>query len=818
MVKRLCCLGGSVLLPLAVLMIWGHQAQVVNTVLAGNPNPLTRSAEILVDAVLYDGYELNDADEAVALRNIGQTAVSLEGWRISDGRLNDSELPPDLIIEPGDVIWIAGIAEAFQRQFGFAADAILAPWPGFANDGDKVILYDSSDQVIDVLVYGNEGTNSDDWLGPEVQPYTVKGLFGKENQVLYRKIEQVSGLPVLDTNSAGDWAQDRSDPINGRKVRYPGWSLEGFFVTGQVTETAVLTVSIAPDNAFETVVEAIAGSVDTVFLESLTFENLVIGNALVDAASRGVEVKVLLEGSPPGGLAAQEKFICRQLEMSGGQCWFMISDADQRIYDRYRYLHSKFILVDSRLVAISSENLSPNSMPYDDKTDGTWGRRGVVLLTDAVGVVGQVRRLFEDDLDPLNHEDVFRWQTDHPVYGAPPVGFTPVSESGGITYSVRYPQATVYRGDFFFELQHAPENSLRDEDGILGLVNRAGFGDAVWAQQLVERPFWGASGSNRVDDPNPRLEAYIAAARRGADVRLLLDEYFDDADSPVSNHATCLLLNRVAADENLSLACSLGNPTGLGIHNKMVLVHVAGQGYIYVGSINGSELSNKGNRELALLVQSDDAYTLLADMFVRDIVHTRKFPLILGDYRGSANHMLISEVLYDSYGPDEIEFIELVNPTAAAIDIGGYGLADAVNREDFEDLRRFPSGTIVAAGDVLLTVTSADSFWNEYGYWPDFEILETAPTIPNLIDDPSWGDPETFLRLGNSGDEVILRDGDDEIVDLVTYGAGAYLGQVACSLLTGTNHSLERFPYWHDSDICLNDFRDWPFPSPGRKP
>ena len=125
MVKRLCCLGGSVLLPLAVLMIWGHQAQVVNTVLAGNLNPLTRSAEILVDAVLYDGYELNDADEAVALRNIGQTAVSLEGWRISDGRLNDSELPPDLIIEPGDVIWIAGDNTCEDDQRYAIADSLL---------------------------------------------------------------------------------------------------------------------------------------------------------------------------------------------------------------------------------------------------------------------------------------------------------------------------------------------------------------------------------------------------------------------------------------------------------------------------------------------------------------------------------------------------------------------------------------------------------------------------------------------------------------------------------------------------------------------
>ncbi len=818
MVKRLGWLGGSLLLPLAVLVIWGRQVQAIDTNDNRNSSTIVSSGMILIEALLYDGYELNDYDEGVALRNISQSAVSLEGWRISDGINNGSELLPNIIIDPGAIIWIARNGEAFQRQFGFEADVMLGSWPGFANHGDEVVLFDSNNQVIDELVYGDGDTADPGWIGPAVQPYKVTGLFGGEGQILYRKKEQASGWPVTDTNSAIDWAQDWNDPINGRKVRYPGWRLEDFYLTEQVTETAVLTVSIAPDNALETVVKAIDGSTESIFVETFTFENIVIGNAMVAAANRGVDVKVLLEGSPPGGLSSQEKYICRQLETSGGQCWFMISNGDQRIYDRYRYLHSKFMLIDDRIVAVGSENLSPNSMPFDDKTDGTWGRRGVILWTDAIKVVDRVGRLIEDDLDPINHADIFRWQADHPVYGAPPAGFLPLTESGGITYTVRYPLPAVFQGDALFELQNAPENSLRDEGGLLGLVNRAEAGDKVWVEQLVERPHWGPSNSNRIDDPNPRLETYIAAARRGADVRLLLDAYFDNPDSLVSNHATCIIVNKIAADEKLDLTCYLGNPAGLGIHNKMVLVHIGGRGYVHVGSINGSELSNKGNREVALIVQSDGAYALLADMFVRDAPHLMHLPLIPSGYRGTANHMLISEVLYDSYGQDDAEFIELVNPTSAVIDISGYGLGDAVNREDFEDFRRFPPETFVAAGDVLLVVTSADSFWNDYGFWPDFEILETNSAVPNLIDDLTWGDPATFLRLGNSGDEVILRDSKDVVVDLVTYGASEFLDQIACPLLTGTNHSLERYPYWQDSDNCVEDFRDWPFPTPGKRP
>ena len=74
------------------------------------------------------------------------------------------------------------------------------------------------------------------------------------------------------------------------------------------------------------------------------------------------------------------------------------------------------------------------------------------------------------------------------------------------------------------------------------------------------------------------------------------------------------------------------------------------------------------------------------------------------------------------------------------------------------------------------------------------------------------------LRLGNLGDEVILRDSSDRIVDAVVYGSGELAGNLACPLLQGSNHSLQRFPYWRDTNNCPADFRDWPFPSPSQLP
>ena len=250
----------------------------------------------------------------------------------------------------------------------------------------------------------------------------------------------------------------------------------------------------------------------------------------------------------------------------------------------------------------------------------------------------------------------------------------------------------------------------------------------------------------------------------------------------------------------------------------MILARVDGRGYVHIGSWNGTELASKGNREVALLVQSEMAYSYLADMFERDWPHDMYFPVIGSNYGGFVHHALISEVVYDPYGTDETEFIEIVNPTLKPIDLGNFSLGDAVSREDFEDVRRFPTGTILASGEVLVVATSADDFFANYRIWPDFEILETSPDVPNLIDDPSWGDTAALLQLGNSGDEVILRDASDTVVDVLTYGAGSYPDHEPCPLLAGTNQSLERYPFWIDTDSCPADFREWPFPSPGRKP
>ena len=104
------------------------------------------------------------------------------------------------------------------------------------------------------------------------------------------------------------------------------------------------------------------------------------------------------------------------------------------------------------------------------------------------------------------------------------------------------------------------------------------------------------------------------------------------------------LVNEIAHREQLSLSCLRGNPSGLGIHNKMILLEVDGRGYVHAGSWNGSELASKGNREVALLVQSDEAYRYLAEMFERDAPHIAYLPLFANGIYGTASTCLDQRV------------------------------------------------------------------------------------------------------------------------------------------------------------------------------
>lgn len=799
--------------------------KTANSVLSGTL--AHRAGDVVINEVAWMGTAASAQDEWIELKNNTDQDIALSGWILAaaDGTPSialTGTIPANgyYLLERTDDSTVSNIP----------ADQVYTG--DLNNNGEVLILRNDVNVVVDTFVYGDGDTNVSGWSGEAVQPYSG---YSSEGQILYRKRDESTALPLPDTDTAADWAQSTAPANNlfgpvdegdiyGKKVQYPGWDLDTFTQTLKITRTANLTVAVAPDNSYETVRDFLQSAQESIYIEGYTFENAHLTGVITEALHRGVTVTMLLEGGPASGMTDQERWVCQQIADAGGNVYLMHNDPAADVHDRYAYQHAKFAIVDGQQVLIGSENFGYNGMPADDKTDGTWGHRGAILITDAPEVVTHAQSIFAADCDPAHHHDIVIWGT---APYTPPVSYTPVYTSGGWSYSPQFTAPFVLTdAALAFEIVQSPETSLRQTDGLLAMVARAGVSDTVLVEQMYEHPYW---GDNAEDDPNPRLEAYIAAARRGATVRILLDSYYDDPEETRSNAATCAYVNAIAVSETLDLECRLGNPAGLGIHNKMVLVDDAqsGNDYLHVGSLNGTQASAKLNRELALQVRSATVCAYLSGVFAYDWASAPSqfpgandvyLPLVMRDYVPVANHLLISEVLYDPPGNDTgKEWFELYNPTASTVILTGFKLGDAVNQGDYERLYQFPDGAQIGPGETLVIAQTATGF-RSLGYSsptdPDYEWNDTDPAIPNLI--PSnWGNGE--LALSNNGDEVLLLDANGAVVDVVVYGTGNYPGVVSFADLSPVyaGNSLERWPANRDSDNCARDFRVRYTPAPG---
>jgi uncharacterized repeat protein (TIGR01451 family) len=776
----------------------------------GGWTTMVGAADVLVSAVLYDGYQSLDADEAVQLINVGTAPADLSDWQLCDEAAGGScAAIPSTTLLVGQRIWLAWRAVSFTLSFGYPPDYEVVDtdpavpnlggsWPRYSNTGDEVVLRDGTAAVVDAVVYEDGNTSTVGWSGTAVRPY---GNWGHEGQVLYRVPDETTGRPTADTDTAADWVQTAT-----RQVLYPGWDLDPLFWPLQVTEPATVVVGVAPDSAFDVVAQLIAQAQHAITIEVYSLSQPDVVAALLERAQAGVDVVVLLEGRPAFVSFSdpswqQELWACQQVESAGGQCWFMIHDTGADIFSRYDYIHSKLIIVDDRWVLVGSQNLSLTSLPSDDRSNGTYGSRGAVVATSAPTVVARAAQVLALDLDPAHHADLLRWS---PVltgtYGPPVVTYTPQTVVPDYTTTtVAFPDPLVVSGSFGFELFTAPEAALRQSDALLGLVARAGAGDAVYIEQLYEHWAW---GDDPVAAPNPRLEAYVDAARRGATVRILLNGgTFDQVGFQNVNTATVAYVNGIARAEGLDLEAAVGDPTQYGIHNKMVLVWLHDEGgYAHVGSLNGSESSSKVNREMVIQIRSDQVFAYLLEVFQYDWRLSRPLflPLLLQQHVPPADHLLLSEVAYLG----SCEWVEVFNPTAVTVTLTGYRVGDAQRAAQYEGMYVFPQRSL-APGEVLLV--AGDATGCNLAYVPvAYEMFGSHPAVPNLTRDPSWGTGD--FGLGNSGDEVLLLDPSRRVVDVVIYAGGSY-DDVVPHPGVEWGDTLERIPAFADTDDCSRDFR-----------
>lgn len=554
--------------------------------------------------------------EAVALVNTGSKPRMITGWSIQTNA-GRAELPR-VTLKSGEVIYFANDVEYFRKYWNFAphyeygADTDKAvpdlklpeqKAPVMGDGGDVVRLVDRMGSLVDLVVFGAVGNAPAPWSGPPVELVNSFPLT-PSNQVITR-IRSGSGW-LLDPTANSFSGGTRTEP---QRVFFAGQSS---FPVRTVAGKMTLVAASAPDNAGPTLLRFVNGAQSRIRLAGYQY-NLKEGltDALIAAVRRGVKVQVAIERNPGGSDMFDSDKEAQQKLHEGGIEILYYHKWDGDLSSRINPLHSKYGIFDDTAVMISTGNYT-SSVFGGDATCGN--REWVAFIQGNPEITTLVEEVWNYDLES-GHVEVrgYNPRLDGPLqpdtYDAGPC----------IPYRAVKPQPAVAFGEAKVTRVLAPDNTLDRENGFLGLLRSAR--QELWVSANYIYKWWGpaAAEENLTRYPQPYLTEILSAARRGVEVKVLLDRRNVRTDSLRDNHQVVRYLNEIAAREKLKLEARLVNMDQSGIgrtyHNKSFIV----DGAVVISSINGSENSFRYAREMALKFDGAPAFTsYYKDLFLHD--------------------------------------------------------------------------------------------------------------------------------------------------------------------------------------------------------
>ncbi len=482
--------------------------------------------------------------EYMIITNEGED-ISVRGVTVTDGEGNITILT-EIVLPRGGSLALACDRSVFQTLYPemmcLEEGNTNLSWGGrftLADAGDEVILSYADGTILDVAVYGGSQYSGPGWSG-----LAIEGA--AKSHALVR-----SGP---DTNTASDWS-----------VEPPGRS--DFL---KMTFEAIVEPFSIPENAAERLLRELDMASRSVKCSVYELTDPAIVNALARCSRRGLDVNVLIEGQPVGGLSNASLSAISTLRAANAEVKELRSTDS---YKRYDYLHAKYMVLDGRRVVVMSENWGR----------GLYNNRGWGACLDGVGIAGYYNSVFEADFfGPL---DICQ-----PEVNAPTLASVE-TESSGSEELVRYRcQVTTilspdYSGGALHELiATAKETILVEQMSV----------DKLWL-----------SGPSLVAD-------LISAAARGVKVRVLLDTSWGGGD----NGLVAETLNDLAARNGLDLEVRLiSEYHGLSVmHNKGLIV----DDRTVISSINWGDCAVYQNREAGVIIASLPITDYFANLFWMD--------------------------------------------------------------------------------------------------------------------------------------------------------------------------------------------------------
>jgi len=390
-----------------------------------------------------------------------------------------------------------------------------------ANTGDELVLYEKGTAVQKIS-----------WPG-DVKP--------REGQIHYLE--------------NGTW--DRRVLMIGQSRFTPG-----------VFRNVSVTTFVSPDSSNEVFMEAINNASGTVYVNMYEFSSPSLGASLVAAEARGVDVRVLIEGGPVGGISPSEKSLIWSVNRSGIPVVSMVSSKTE--HAPYRYDHAKYVIIDNNSLLLTSENFKNSGLP----PEGMSGNRGWGVYLQDPSLAGYFTGVFTTDAGSRSV--------------VPYAGVAGEAEPAPSDKHTTEFHPAQFEGATVIPVI-APDTSYQ----IVDLL------DSARTSIEIEQAYIKNETSYTL---NPYLMSAINASRRGVHVRVLLDSYWYNVEGPNDNDEMAALINRIGAAEHIPLEAKcidLSVSQVEKIHNKGVIVD---DERVLVSSINWNANSPAFNREAGVII------------------------------------------------------------------------------------------------------------------------------------------------------------------------------------------------------------------------
>jgi phosphatidylserine/phosphatidylglycerophosphate/cardiolipin synthase-like enzyme len=528
---------------------------------------------LIITEVYPDTATKNELDEYLTITNPCVHPVNIEGWSITDGE--GTIIFPPFELSQNQTIYVTRNASAFVAQMTVANKAIYPDFEygsdsdptvsqmqtqgrAFAlrNTGDEVILHDKSGREVDVVIYGDSSYEGAGWSGEPLEK-------PREGMIVRRK-------GIQDTNQCEDWL---ALPF-GSSYHAP----EKFFLYSDVT------AFVSPDCTFFMLQREIENATSSLQINLYQFENPHLMDSMVDALNRGVDVCLLLEGSPVGGITDEERYIAEMIAERGGTV--------RLSHDQYLN-HAKYAVIDDKTVIVMTENWGSTGVPLNN----SFGNRGWGIVLKNEVVANYFKGVFfEDFYRGKEFEPEMKDLEPNVINRSIPQGsYVPVFEPWTVTCNLTVIPVL------------APDTALSNET-ILGAINSAQ--ESILVQQFSAGRFWGEAA-------NPFITALIEAARRGCEVNVLLDSNDYNLDAWNDNDEAVAWMNEVASEANLNLEAKLVDLDSLGLiklHTKGLIVDGK---VVIITSLNWNANSIH-NREAGVIVENEEIASFYEDVFFHD--------------------------------------------------------------------------------------------------------------------------------------------------------------------------------------------------------